>query len=282
MWQGSNVIERVDLATGTDELLAHIEAGVAILTLNRPEVRNALSDTLSPALREMIATLSEDARVRAVVLTGAGAAFCAGGDVKGMGGRTKREDVPRTRDAAVVDLARRQQTLTGALYAMPQPTLAVLPGPAAGAGFAIALACDLRVMADSAFVTTGYKRVALSGDYGASFFLTQLIGTARARELFFTGKRLGAVECEQLGIANRVVPAERLQEESMSLARELASGPTVAYRFMKRNLDLAMRTDLEACLRAEAEGVVATATTEDHQEAVRAFIEKREPRFRGR
>ena len=273
--------DREIIPTGTNELLAHIEQGVAVLTLNRPEVRNALSDTLSPALRQMIARLSADARVRAVVLTGAGNAFCAGGDVKGMAGRTRREDAPRTPEEAISELTRRQQTLTGALYAMPQPTIAALPGPAAGAGFAIALACDLRIMADTAFVTTGYTRVALSGDYGASFFLTQLIGTARTRELFFTGKRLDAQTCEGLGIVNRVVTGDRLQAETMELARKLAEGPTVAYRYMKRNLDRAMRTDLDTCLAAEAEGVVATAGTDDHQEAVRAFIEKRPPRFKG-
>lgn len=270
------------LETGTDELLAHRDGGVVVLTLNRPEVRNALSDTLSPALRRMFARLADDEETRAVVLTGAGTAFCAGGDVKGMGGRTKRPDAPRTPAEAVADLTERQQQLTGALYALPQPTLAALPGPAAGAGFAIALACDLRIMADTAFVTTGYTRVALSGDYGASFFLTQLVGTAKARELYFTGARVDAATCERLGIANRVVPPESLQEETLTLARQLAEGPTIAYRYMKQNLDRAMRTDLPTCLAAEAEGVVATAQTADHQEAVRAFIEKRAPRFQGR
>lgn len=282
MWHGRDVGVVTTLETGTDELLARIEEEVAVLTLNRPKVRNALSDTLSPALRAMIARLSKEPAARAVVVTGAGPAFCAGGDVKGMGGRTKRTEGPRTPEEAVLDLAQRQQTLTGALYALPQPTIAALPGPAAGAGLAIALACDLRLMADTAFVTTGYTRVALSGDYGTSFFLTQLVGSAKARELFFTGERIDAVTCERLGIANKVVAADALERETMDLARRLAAGPTVAYRYMKQNLDRALRTDLDTCLAAEAEGVVATAQTEDHQEAVRAFIEKRAPRFRGR
>lgn len=270
------------LDTGTDELLTRIEDGVAVLTLNRPEVRNALSDTLSPALRSTIAHIREEPAARAVVLTGAGPAFCAGGDVKGMGGRSSRPDAPRTPEEAVEDLSTRQRALTGALYALPQPTIAALPGPAAGAGLAIALACDMRFMADSTFVTTGYRAVALSGDYGTSFFLTQLIGTAKARELFFTGERIDAATCGRLGIVNRIVPAARLMEETMEAARQLARGPTVAYRYMKQNLDRAMRTDLDTCLAAEAEGVVATAQTEDHREAVRAFIEKRAPNFRGR
>ena len=120
------------LETGTEELLARIEDGVAVLTLNRPEVRNALSDTLSPALRRIFSSLKEDQRVRAVLLTGAGSAFCAGGDVKGMGGQSRRPDPPPTEEETILDLTQRQRALTGALYALPQPTVAALPGPAVG------------------------------------------------------------------------------------------------------------------------------------------------------
>ena len=269
------------LDTGTDELLAELRDGVAILTLNRPGSRNALSDTLSPALRRSFAHIRDDADVRCVLLTGAGTAFCAGGDVKGMGSRGPSA-VPRTPEEAVADLTERQRTLTGALYALPQPTIAALPGPAAGAGLSIALACDLRIAAASAFVTTGFANVGLSGDYGASFFLTQLVGTAKARELFFTGERVGAETCLALGIVNRVVPDERLREEALEFATRLARGPTVAYGFMKQNLDRAMRTDLDTCLAQEAEGIVRSAQTADHREAVRAFVEKRKPEFQGR
>jgi enoyl-CoA hydratase/carnithine racemase len=272
----------MDLETGTDELLGTLDEGVVTLTLNRPQSRNALSDTLSPALRQMFARLADMGEARCLVLTGAGTAFCAGGDVKGMGGRSQRADAPRTADEAVAELTRRQQTLTGALYALPMPTIAALPGPAAGAGFSIALACDLRIAAESAFVTTGFRNVALSGDYGASFFLTQLVGTAKARELFYTAARVSAVDCAALGIVNRVVPDDRLQDETASLAKELACGPTVALRYMKQNLDRALREELPACLAAEAAGTVASAQTQDHQEAVRAFVEKRRPVFSGR
>ncbi|MEN8159426.1 MAG: enoyl-CoA hydratase-related protein, partial [Myxococcota bacterium] len=258
----------MDLETGTDELLATLVDGVVTLTLNRPHARNALSDTLSPALRRMFVRLAEMPEARCVVLTGAGTAFCAGGDVKGMGGRGARADAPRSAEEAVEDLTRRQQTLTGALYALPMPTLASLPGPAAGAGFSIALACDLRIAAESAFVTTGFRNVGLSGDYGASFFLTHLVGTAKARELFYTAARLGMAECLALGIVNRVVPDERLRDETAALAQELASGPTAAFRHMKQNLDRALREDLPACLAGEAAGTVASAQTADHREAV--------------
>lgn len=269
--------------TGTDELLAELDEGVATLTLNRPEVRNALGDTISPALRRTIAQVGEDTEVRCVVVTGAGSAFCAGGDVKGMGGRqAPAADAPKKPEEVVADQTQRQQQLTGALYALGKPTLASLSGPAAGAGLAIALACDLRIAAESAFVTTGFANVGLSGDYGASYFLTQLIGTARARELFFTAERVDARRCEAMGIVNRVVPDEQLQAETTALARQLASGPTVAYALMKENLDRALREDLPTCLAHEARGTVASFQTEDHREAVRAFVEKRKPEFRGR
>lgn len=230
----------------------------------------------------MVAQLAEDDRARAVVVTGAGTAFCAGGDVKGMGGRTKREDGPQTADEMIAELTERQQTLTGALYALPKPTIAALPGPAAGAGLAIALACDLRLAASTAFITTGYANIGLSGDYGTSFFLTQLIGTARARELFFTAERVDAETYAGLGIVNRVVEPDQLMEVTMTLAKSLAAGPTVAFRLMKENLDRALRTDLNTCLEREAHTLVESAQTADHSEAVRAFIEKRAPRFQGR
>jgi enoyl-CoA hydratase/carnithine racemase len=199
-----------------------------------------------------------------------------------MGGGSQRPDAARSSEEAVAELTRRQQSLTGALYALPMPTIAALPGPAAGAGLSIALACDLRIAAESAFVTTGFRNVALAGDYGASFFLTHLVGTAKARELFYTAARVTAADCLALGIVNRVVPDDRLHDEAGSLARELASGPTVAFRHMKQNLDRALREELPACLAAEAAGTVASAQTEDHREAVRAFVEKRRPVFSGR
>jgi len=278
------------LETGTDELLAELDRGVAIITLNRPESRNALSDRLSPALRELLPKLAADPAVRSVLITGAGKAFCAGGDVKGMGGQgaatgtaaRSGEQAPRSTDEVIEDLRVRQVAMTGALYDLPKPTLAALPGAAAGAGLSIALACDLRIAAESAFVTTGFANIGLAGDYGASFFLTQLVGTAKARELFFSAARIDARSCEQLGIVNRVVPDASLRESALDWARELAAGPTVAYRYMKANLDRALRADLNTCLAHEAEGIVVTARTEDHREAVRAFVEKRRPKFRGR
>src|SRR6266478_2657611 len=192
--------------TGTTELLCVIRDRVAILTLNRPEVRNSLSDHLTPALRTMIRTCGESPDVGALLITGAGAAFCAGGDVKGMGAHRDKKKLEMSHEEKVADLQERQRLLTGALASVRKPTIAALPGPAVGAGLALALACDIRIAAASAFVSTGYLRVALSGDYGIAWLLTRLVGTARARELMFTCDRVDAERCERIGLFNRVVP----------------------------------------------------------------------------
>lgn len=264
------------LDTGTEELLAHIEGRVGVLTLNRPQARNSLSDRLTPALRTMIARFGEDLEVGAVLITGTGPAFCAGGDVKSMG----PSGAPRPAAERVAELRDRQRRLTGALHALSKPTLAALPGPAAGAGLALALACDLRIAATSAFVDTAYARIGLSGDYGISWLLTRLVGTARARELMFSAGRVDAVRCEALGLVNRVVADEQLRSDALAWAHALADGPGMALSLMKQNLNDALVLDFPSLLDAEAERMVESSGTADHREAIRAFVEKRAPRFR--
>ncbi len=269
-----------NIDTGTEQLLCEVREGVATITLNRPESRNALGDTITPALRRQIKERAADPDVGALMITGAGTAFCAGGDVKGMGsGRPATEMTP---DQKIAQLKERQRTLTGALVAVRKPTLAALPGPAAGAGLAIALACDMRIAAESAFVSTGYARVGLSGDYGIAWLLTRLIGTARARELMFTAARVDSATCERLGLVNRVVPDDRFREDAFEFARRLANGPAVALGRMKDNLDNALTQPFLTALDGEAERLIEVAQTADHKEAVRAFIEKRSPNFKGR
>ncbi len=267
--------------TGTDELLCDLQSRVATITLNRPEKRNALSDNLTPALRETLLVLERDPRVGCVVITGAGRAFCAGGDVSGMGGgsKTTPETPKPTLEDSIRTLQHKQETLSLRLHELTKPTIASLPGPAAGAGLSIALACDLRLMAETAFITTAFKNIGLSGDYGSSWFLTQLVGPALAKELFFTSRRVSAEECFRLGIANRVVPFETLAEDTAALAQEIAHGPRAALGYMKENLKRALTADLKTCLAMEADRMVRSTRTEDHQEAVRAFLEKRSPRF---
>ncbi|MEH6547930.1 MAG: enoyl-CoA hydratase-related protein, partial [Sneathiella sp.] len=157
-----------------------------------------------------------------------------------------------------------------------------LPGPAAGAGLSIALACDIRFASDSAFISTGYARVGLSGDYGIAWLLTQLIGTAKARELLYSADKIGADECLRLGLVNQLFPDDTLMLESRKYCKTLANGPAVTLQYMKDNLDDAVNLDFLTCLDLEAERLVETAQTEDHKEAVRAFIEKRAPNFKGR
>jgi enoyl-CoA hydratase/carnithine racemase len=267
--------------TGTNELLCVIRDRVAIITLNRPEVKNALSDTLSPALRAMIKACGENPEVGVLLLTGAGNAFCAGGDVKGMGAHRDKKKLEMSYDEKVADLQERQRLLTGALASVRKPTIAALPGPAVGAGLSIALACDIRIAAQSAFVSTGYLRVALSGDYGIAWLLTRLVGTARARELMFTAEKVDAARCEQIGLVNRVVPDDELRAEAFALARSMAEGPTLALRYMKDNLDEALLFDFSTARDHEAERLIRLTTTADHKEAVQAFIEKRKAVFKG-
>src|SRR3979490_1389120 len=233
---GENMTTETTIDTGTDELLCVIRDRVAIITLNRPEVRNAMSDRLTPALRPVIKTCGENPEVGVLLITGAGAAFCAGGDVKGMGAHRDKKKLEMSYDEKVADLQERQRLLTGALISVRKPTIAALPGPAAGAGLAIAMACDIRIAAESAFVSTGYLRVGLSGDYGIAWLLTRLVGTSRARELMFTADKVDAKRCEAIGLVNRVVPDAKLQEEASALAKSLREDATIARRYRKGQL----------------------------------------------
>jgi 2-(1,2-epoxy-1,2-dihydrophenyl)acetyl-CoA isomerase len=273
------------IETDTDHLLARVEDGVAILTMNRPERRNALSDDMIAAMEAALREAESARDVRCVVLTGAGGAFCAGGDVKGMNERNREPGEPRARTSLDEAIARQrlaQRATAGKLYEMPKPTIAALPGAAAGAGLSLALACDLRIASENAVMVTSFARVGFSGDFGGTFFLTQLVGSARARELYYLSERIDARAAERLGLVNRVVPHDALEQESLALARRLASGPSVAYRYMKENLNRAVGGELGECLDLEATHHIHTGLTEDHKNAARAFVEKRTPVFEGR
>jgi 2-(1,2-epoxy-1,2-dihydrophenyl)acetyl-CoA isomerase len=263
----------------TTDLLETVKDGVAVLTLNRPDRLNAMSRPMLDALLEALPRLAEDPAVGVVVLTGAGRGFCAGGDVKAMaegnelGGQTMEEKAQALRG--------RMETSRW-LHEMPKPTIAMMRGPAAGAGLSLAMACDLRVASDTARLGTAFARVGYSGDFGGSYYLTQLVGTAKARELYFTADLLDAPQALALGLVNRVVPDARLEEETMALASRLARGPRVALRYMKRNMNAAESASLKEMLDLEAWHHTRTGMTEDHREAARAFVEKREPQFKGR
>jgi 2-(1,2-epoxy-1,2-dihydrophenyl)acetyl-CoA isomerase len=187
-----------------------------------------------------------------------------------------------TIDGAIHRQRLNQRATSGRLFRMPKPTIAAIPGPAAGGGMSLALACDMRVMASTAFMTTAFARVGFSGDYGGSYFLTQLVGSAKARELYYLSDRIPAAECLRLGLANWVVEPDQLQDKTREIALRLANGPTVAYRYMKENLNRAMAGNIEDCLDLEATHHVHCGQTEDHREATKAFVDKREPVFKGR
>src|SRR6202166_2465598 len=268
--------------TGTRDLLATLNEGVLTLTLNRPEARNAMSEAMNRALAEQLAWAELEPSVKCVVLTGAGRGFCAGGDVKGMAARGDGTVGDNTIDGAIHRQRVNQRATAGKLFKMPKPTIASLPGAAAGAGLSLALACDMRIMASDAILTTAFARVGFSGDYGGTYFLTQLVGSAKARELYYLSDRVSADEAVRLGMVNWICEPEQLVIRTQEIARRLASGPTVAFRYMKENLNRAMVGEVDDCLDLEVTHHINCANTEDHREAVKAFVEKREPVFNGR
>jgi len=262
----------------SEEFLAEVADGVGLLTLNRPGSYNSLSRTLMRALVPHLQDWAMDPAIGCVVLTGAGKAFCSGGDVKAQ---AARQFAPGTTPESRMAELRYLMETARLLHEMPKPTIAMVNGVAAGAGMSLALAADLRIVAQSARMTTAFAKVGLSGDFGGSWFLTRLVGPSRARELYFTSEVLDARRIGELGLANRVVPDEKLREETMALARQLAAGPRVAWQYMKRNLKAAEERDLADLLDMEAAGMRVTRETDDHKEAARAFVEKRAPVFRG-
>lgn len=267
----------------TNQLLEEFSDGIATLTLNRPEARNAMTGEMMEALSEAVQRLALDPDVRCVVLTGAGNAFCAGGDVKGQAkaASARASGATFSIEQRVHGLRAGMET-SRLLHEMPKPTLAVIPGAAAGAGLSLALACDLRIVAAEAKLTTAFAKIGASGDYGGSYFLPRLVGAAKARELYFTADVISGQEAFALGIANHAYPAAELQERAREFARKLAGLPTAAIGYMKRNLNAADEASLSHVLDMEAEHMVRTMMTEDHANAARAFVEKRPPEFKGR
>lgn len=262
--------------------------GVALITLNRPNSLNAMGGQLMPLLADHLADCAGDGSVRCVVLTGAGRAFCAGGDVKAMaagrdallGAGDQRS--PAAEFARGLEILRdSQRRTTYVLNTMPKPTIAMVNGHAVGAGLSLALACDLRVASDRAKFSTIFRNVGFSGDFGGSWFLPRLVGMEKARELYFTAEILNAEEASRIGMVSRVVPHEKLEEETMALASQLASGPTLAYAGMKENLNRSASSDLLTLLDQEALNMRLASTTNDHREAAKAFVEKRPPTFAG-
>ncbi len=271
--------------TGTDDLLAQVDGHLGIITFNRPDRRNALSDPMYGGFERALPILAVDPDVRVLVITGAGGAFCAGGDVKGMN-EAHRSGTPRPGreggpEDQVARLRRSQRAVSLALHEFPKPVVAVLPGAAAGAGLSIALAADLRIAAERALIVTAFANVGASGDFGGSWFLTHLVGTAKAKELYLTSPRLTAREAMALGMVNDVLADDDFETHALEWCRRIAAGPPIAMRLMKENLNRALVTDLATALDAEAPNMIRSMSTADHREAAAAFVEKRRPNFTG-
>ena len=214
------------LDTGTEDLRAEIDDGVAVITMNRPDRRNAFSHAMVSALGAVLAQVETDEAVGCVVLTGAGGAFCAGGDVKNMAATpTDRGDgAGRSLDALIHRQRLNQRATSGRLWSMPKPTIAAIGGPAAGAGLSLALACDLRYAVSGAVLTTAFAKVAFAGDYGGTWFLTRLVGSSKAKELYYFSERLSAEDAQRLGIVNAIFPPADFEREVMERARRLRKG----------------------------------------------------------
>jgi enoyl-CoA hydratase/carnithine racemase len=267
------------IETGTNELICEITRRVAIVTLNKPEKKNALGDILTPALRALLPQLEARPDVGCVMITGAGNAFCSGGDVSEMGGGANSHEPAPSLEERVSGLTEKQRALTGRLYSLAKPTIAALPGAAAGAGLSIALACDLRIAADDAFMITGFRNVGLSGDYGATWFLPRLVGLARAKSLFYFSPRLTAGEALSMGLVDRVFPSTTFRDDALQYAIEIANGPTLTLERLKRNLQLGLTQSLDESFALEARHMIESGRGDEALEAIAAFKQKRKPRF---
>jgi 2-(1,2-epoxy-1,2-dihydrophenyl)acetyl-CoA isomerase len=259
------------------ELIEAVSDGIATLTFNRQARLNALSTPIVDGLLEALPRLEADTAVGVIVLTGAGRAFCSGGDVKGMAEATPSRDIGE----AVLRLRSRME-VSRLLHEIGKPTIAMVNGVAAGAGLSLALACDLRIAAQSARFITAFAKIGFSGDFGGSYFLSKLVGAGKARELYYTSGELDAEQALALGVVNQISPDDQLTETTITMARRLAQGPQIALRLMKQNFNAAESGTLGQLLDLEARHQIETGQTEDHREAANAFVQKRAPIFRGR
>lgn len=266
------------------------DSGILTLSFNRPEVKNAIDTAAQGLLVRLLVDASRHPGVKVVVLTGAGSAFCTGADVRSMGapdpddalalqyGQTEAWQAHEPR----VDRLKRLAQASFLLHDMGKPTIARVRGAAAGMGFSMALACDFRLASDDAFFVSSFARIGTPGDYGGSYFLTQLVGPSRAKEIYMLSERVGAAEALSLGMVNRVVADAELDAATHAFALRLAQGPSMAYRYIKENIHAAASEPIERVLDLEARNMIRCRTSDDCREALAAFQQKRDPRFTGR
>jgi 2-(1,2-epoxy-1,2-dihydrophenyl)acetyl-CoA isomerase len=262
----------------SEVVLQTLDDGLLTITMNRPERKNAMNRDLLLGLVLAARRAAEDTDVRAVLLKGAGGAFCVGGDVKGMADPNRR--IPTLEEKSL--FLRQCMEASRILHEMAKPVVASVEGAAAGAGLSLALACDLRVVGEKAKITTAFAKVGLSGDYGGTYYLTKMLGSAKARELYLLSPVLSGREAHQIGLMTQVVADDVVDQTAVALAQSLARGPSVTLGYIKRNINNAERLSLEACFDAEALHHSRCGETADHKEAAAAFVEKRTPVFVGR
>lgn len=265
--------------------------GVAVITLHRPERLNAMGGDMMPLLAQFLTECERDREVRCIAITGAGRAFCAGGDVGNM---QKRNDGQVVNNEAaqssnpianleqqVRELRRGQDAVSLRIHNLPKPVIALVNGHAVGAGLSIALSCDMRLAGPGAKFGTAFRNVGLSGDYGGSYFLQRLVGAGKARELYLTAEVLDAKTALGLGIISRLYEGDDWLDQALAFCARIASGPTASYGRMKANLNLGETGTLAETLDQEAMNMRLSGLSRDGREAVAAFLEKREPRFAG-
>ncbi|KAF0250142.1 MAG: enoyl-CoA hydratase/isomerase family [bacterium] len=258
-------------------LLFEVDENIAKIVLNRPEAMNALSTDLATELIEVFQDLATKDNIRAVILTATGRAFSAGGDVKQMS-TVLGEDAP-AKFRLALDIYHRLILL---MRQLPKPIIAAVNGVAAGAGFNLALACDVRIAAEAAKFSQAFIRIGLIPDFGGTFFLPRIVGLAKAMELMMTGELIDAEKAQQLGIVNLVVKGDELNATAGFFAKQAAELPTVAIGRLKKLLDSSFTSSLSEQLELEAEMQMQSSCTADFAEGVRAFVEKRQPKFLGK
>jgi 2-(1,2-epoxy-1,2-dihydrophenyl)acetyl-CoA isomerase len=264
-------------AAASPVLLETSANGVAHLIMNRPEKLNALNGDLATALNQTFDRIGKDGNIRVVVISGAGRAFCAGGDLEIIGKGRKARDMKQLEPIL--------RAGCGAVFRMrmiPQPVIAAVNGPAAGAGMNIALAADIRIAAEEAVFGQNFAKVGLFPDYGGTYFLPQLVGPSKAAELFYTGEMIDAGTAFKLGLVNRIVPAAQLALEAANFAARLAAGPVIAMRAVKQTLFGSEKDALNRALEAEVQHQMRCFASDDCLEGIQAFMEKRPPKFQGR
>jgi 2-(1,2-epoxy-1,2-dihydrophenyl)acetyl-CoA isomerase len=259
-------------------IVTSVENKVATLTFNRPDKLNALSRDLIFQSIDTLKRWGKDPEVGAIIVTGAGRAFCAGGDVSAMAQRN--EGAEQTLEEKI-DWLREGHELSWTLYHLPKVTIAAVNGHAMGAGLGVALSCDLRIASDQAKFGTAYAKVGFGGDFGTTWLLTQYVGAPKAKELFFLSDILDAQEAHRLGLVNRVVAQDEFQAGVQEVASRIANGPLTSFRYMKANVNLSATVDFRTMLDRESETHTRCGMTDDHKEGVRAFLEKRAPKFTG-